>query len=406
MKKMNFFTRFLIGCAGADYHTLKQCTSAEIQKAAITGTCVLIPALLGIVSGTYAMFTFSNNTRMSFIVGLVWGLIVFIIDRAVVASTKPGEFNLGVVSRLFLACIFAFLISVPLELRVFRDAIQEKLVVNQNANVKNISENVADQIAGINSNIESRKAKVDELRLSYIGEVDGTSGSGAPYRGPIAIEKQKLWNQEYADYEKYLKEMQGKIYALENQEKNQISISKDSQAQGFLGQMRALGELSKEDGTVFWGIWLIRLFFLSIELIPILIKLGSGSQGNAYYTIVNKNTEIAINVNEQLSELRAEEMVKQQRAIVNQEMLELQFMEGKAIMDDQIRRNNFYMDQLKKACDRKLQMQEYVYITVKDEFMRDNLFNQLEQIYQGGLSTLMALVNKRYPTENYIDNLK
>lgn len=402
---MNFITRFLCSCAGCDIATLNQCNSAEQRKMAIIGSCVLITPMLGIASGTFAMMTFSNNLPLSIGFGMLWGFVIFLIERAVVSNTRPGEFNMGVLARLLLACIFAVVIAVPMELKVFEDAIQEKLVNNLSGNVKAINAEYDSQIAAINNSLSIEKAKVDALRLSYIGEVDGTSGSKVVYRGPIAIEKEKLWSQEAEFYKKMSADKQKEIDALNKQRDAKISSTTDAQAQGFLGRMRALGELSKEDRTVFWGMWLIRLFFLSIELIPIFIKLSSGKNGDAYYEIAKQNGVMAVSVNGQMETVRAEEMVKQQRAMVNKELLELQFSEEKSVMDDAQKRFDFYMAQVKKVSDRKLQMQHHIFTTVKDERLRNQLMDQIEEIYEDFQRTLTQLVNRKQAGSNFINNL-
>jgi len=405
MKKMNFITRFLCSCAGCDIATLQQCNSEEQRKMAIIGSCVLITPMLGIASGTFAMLTFSKNLPLSIGFGLLWGFVIFLIERTVVANTRPGEFNMGVLARLLLACIFAVVIAVPMELKVFEDAIQEKLANNLNGNVKGINTDYDAQIEKINKDLNAEKSKVDALRLSYIGEADGTSGRKIAGIGEIAQEKERLWNQEAAVYNKMTGDAQKQIDALNKQRGQKITVTSESQAVGFLGRMRALGELSKEDNTVFWGVWLIRLFFLAIELIPIFVKLSSGNGSNVYHDIAKQNGAMAVSVNAQMEEVRAEEMIKQQRATVNKELLELQFAEEKAVMDDAQKRFDFYMAQLKKVSDRKLQVQQHIFTTVKDENLRHHLMEQIEQIYDDFQRTLMQLVNRKQAGTDFINNL-
>ncbi len=405
MKKMNLITRFLCSCAGCDIATLNQCNSAEQRKMSIIGSCVTITPLLGMASGTFAIMTFCKNLLLSIGFGILWGFVIFLIERAVVSNTRPGQFNMGVLARLLLACIFAVVIAVPMELKVFEDAIQEKLANNLSGNVKDITSDYDSRILKINRDIATEKAKVDELRTNYIGEVDGTTGSKVAYRGPIAIEKQKLWNQETAVYKNMIANKQIEIEALNKQQIAKISRTTDAQAQGFLGRMRALGELSKADSTVRWGMWLIRLFFLSIELIPIFIKLSSGQNGDAYYEIAKQNGVMAVSVNGLMETVRAEEMVKQQRAMVNKELLELQLSEEKSVIDSAQKRFDFYMTQVKKACDRKLQMQHHIFTTVKDEQLRNQMLDQIEEIYSDFQQSLTQLVNRKQTGSDFINDL-
>lgn len=335
----------------------------------------------------------------------MWAFIVFLIERAVVASTRPGEFSFGVIGRMFLAVVFAFVIAVPLELKVFNDAVQERLAKNISESSKSINSDYGQQIAAINKDISAAKAKVDDLKRNYSDEMDGSGGSRQRGKSVIAKEKEKLYLNEEKYYDVYAKNKQKEIDALNMQRDEKTHTATKSQAQGFLGQMRVLGELSKEDNTVFWGIWLIRLFFLCIELIPILIKLGSGKKGEAYYSIVDQNSSRAVMVNDQLGEVRAEEMIKQQKAVVSKELLELQFSHEKVVMIDAQKRFDFYMDHLKKTCDRKLQAQQYVFSYVKDEDMRNHLLEEIEKIYDDFQKTLQSLVNRHQASSDFISGL-
>jgi len=366
----------------------------------------LITPMLGIASGTFAMLTFSKNLSLSIGFGVLWGFVIFLIERAVVSNTRPGEFNMGVLARLFLAGIFAIVIAVPMELKVFEDAIHEKLTNNLSGNVNGINNDYDLQIANISGDIANAKAKVDALKERYSVEIDGTGGSHQRGISVIATGKEKLYKDEENYFNNYATDRQKEINALNQQREKKINITAESHAQGFLGQLRALGELSKEDNTVLWGIWLIRLFFLSIELIPIFIKLSSGRNGDAYYEIAKQNGVMAVNVNGKMEEVRAEVMVKQQRAMVNKELLELQFSEEKSVMDDAHVRFDFYMSQLKRVSERKLQMQQYIFTTVKEEPLRNQLMSQIEEIYEDFQRTLTELVNRKLTGSNLINNLR
>ncbi|MEX0966753.1 MAG: DUF4407 domain-containing protein [Bacteroidia bacterium] len=405
MKRIGLLTQFLCSCAGCDIATLRQCNSAEQRKKAIIGSCVLITPILGFASGTFAILTFSENLPLSLGFGFLWGFVIFMIERAIVANTQPGVINLGVIARLLLATIFAVVIAVPMELKVFEDAIQEKLSDNLSNKVALIDADFDVKIAGLNDKINTSAAKVEALRLSYIGEVDGTSGSGKANKGPIAREKERLWKAAESDAKIYTSAKNTEIAALNLQRKEKITQITKAQAEGFLGRMRALGTLSKEDNTVFWGIWLLRLFFLSIELVPISIKLSSGKDGDTYHEIVKQNGATAVSVNQQTEQVRAELMVKQQRAFVNAELLKLQFTEMSSIMQDAQKRFDFFMGQLKRASDHKLQVQFQIFKTVKDEGFRNHLLDQVEDIYLDFEKALRRLMDKKDPSSDYISDL-
>ncbi len=192
---------------------------------------------------------------------------------------------------------------------------------------------------------------------------------------------------------------------LNKERQEKIQHSKEEQAKGFLGKLMALGELSEENKTVFWKVWLLRLFLLAVELIPIFVKLSSGRNGNAYNAIAKQNGETAILVNQQIADVRAEGMVKQHKALLSQELLELQYEEEKAVMEDAHRRYSFYMSQLKRASDQKLQAQQHICSTVKDERLRNELIDQLEDIFEDFQRTLNTLVNRKQAGNDFIHDL-
>jgi hypothetical protein len=111
MNKFNFITRFLLIYAGADINTMSQCTSSEVPKYTIMGTCVLIPSILGLFSGGYTMYLVTASLWAAVLFAPVWSWVIFTLDRAVIANTRPGKVSFGVAGRIFLAVVIAFTIS-------------------------------------------------------------------------------------------------------------------------------------------------------------------------------------------------------------------------------------------------------------------------------------------------------
>jgi hypothetical protein len=74
-------------------------------------------------------------------------------------------------------------------------------------------------------------------------------------------------------------------------------------------------------------------------------------------------------------------------------------------MDNAQKRFDFYMAQVKKVSDRKLQMQHHIFTTVKDERLRNQLMDQIEEIYEDFQQTLTHLVNRKQTGSNFINNL-
>ena len=91
--------------------------------------------------------------------------------------------------------------------------------------------------------------------------------------------------------------------------------------------------------------------------------------------------------------------------MVNKELLELQLSEEKSVIDSAQKRFDFYMTQVKKACDRKLQMQHHIFTTVKDEQLRNQMLDQIEEIYSDFQQSLTQLVNRKQTGSDFINDL-
>ncbi len=66
--------------AGADQTILDQVSPSERNKITGFGTLVLIPAIVGLFSMTYALSTVTNSTPLFVTGGIVWFFIILFID--------------------------------------------------------------------------------------------------------------------------------------------------------------------------------------------------------------------------------------------------------------------------------------------------------------------------------------
>lgn len=119
---------FLWLISGSEISVLKNCPTDYNRHAGI-GFTVLMTSLFGAFAGGYAGYYFSQSTFGAICFGLLWGLLIFSIDRTMVVSMKKRTDSSWEKSfwqiffRAILAALIAFIISIPLELLVFRDNI-------------------------------------------------------------------------------------------------------------------------------------------------------------------------------------------------------------------------------------------------------------------------------------------
>ena len=90
--QMNGFQKFLMMCSGSNLHILQKSPS-EWNKYAGIGGIVLFTAVFATLSASYAMFTVFEDVWISAGFGILWGLMIFNLDRYIVSSIKKtGSF--------------------------------------------------------------------------------------------------------------------------------------------------------------------------------------------------------------------------------------------------------------------------------------------------------------------------
>ena len=80
--------QFFIICSGADINILKDCSNGEQNKYAGIGATVFFTAVMAFIASSYALFTVFDNLHTAIFFGLIWGLLIFNLDRFIVATIK------------------------------------------------------------------------------------------------------------------------------------------------------------------------------------------------------------------------------------------------------------------------------------------------------------------------------
>jgi hypothetical protein len=117
--------------AGADRNILGQCSDSEKNKITGLGTLVLIPAIIGIFSMTYAVSTITDNVFMYYMAGGIWFLIVLFIDRFIVSTLYKSKledkanFVWAVIARYTFALFVGIAVAHPMTLLWFDGGIKE-----------------------------------------------------------------------------------------------------------------------------------------------------------------------------------------------------------------------------------------------------------------------------------------
>ena len=128
--------KFFWMCSGADTDLLETCSKAEQTKFAGIGGTVFFTAVMAFIASSYALYTVFDNYLTSIFFGLVWGLLIFNLDRFIVSTIKKSSSKwkevIQATPRIILAIIIAVVISKPLELKIFEKEIDRVLLEQKN----------------------------------------------------------------------------------------------------------------------------------------------------------------------------------------------------------------------------------------------------------------------------------
>ncbi|WP_203295399.1 DUF4407 domain-containing protein [Luteirhabdus pelagi] len=285
--------RFFIFCSGADTAILDDCSPGERTKYAGIGATVFFTAVMATIAASYALFTVFDTVLTAVFFGLVWGLLIFNLDRFIVSTIKKRDnvFDelLQASPRIALAIIIAIVISKPLELKIFEKEIDQVLLEEKNDMTLENKDQLALQytptVEALNSEIEvlkqevtDKEAEVNALYETYIAEAEGRKGTELVGKGPVYKEKREKHDAELAALQQLRETNADKIAVLEGQI---ADLSTEYQAKvaetqpvidGFDGLMARVNALDKLPWLPSFFIFLL---FLAIETSPILAKLLS-----------------------------------------------------------------------------------------------------------------------------------
>lgn len=313
LPKSSSVMRFLWKCAGGDRYLLERATYSDQIKYMCLGGIVFATGAMAGLAGGYAFYTiFSpkgedaingvktafNNPNyiptdpttvfLSIVFGIVWGLIIFNIDRFIVTSTGKGDGTekitideiKGAIPRIIMGMIIAITISKPIEIRMFQSEITAELqqyqdsimrIKSKNAdlNFKNLIKPYEDKLNPLIAQInvkENRKIFLDSM-VSYETSHGGCKGKCEQNKieralildeiKAIKISKEYKFNDSIIETKKIELE----------KEKNKNKIDKAS-LNGLLIRIQLAHKISGP-----WISLFITLLFMAIELTPIFFKL-------------------------------------------------------------------------------------------------------------------------------------
>lgn len=283
-------------CSGADTEMLKKCPSEKAKYTGI-GATVFFTGVFASLSASYALFTVFDNFFSAVAFGIVWGLMIFNLDRFIVSSmrkdrVKGREFAMAI-PRLLLAVLISVVIARPLELKIFEKEIAPELVVMeqekfalQERELMNrfvpYQDSLRSQITSLKNEINAKARSRDELLRIAQEEADGTGGSRRRNLGPIYKVKKADADKAQQELIELTAQNQERIAGIETilsenirAMNNELQELDRSRLNGPAARMEALDRITQNSNAILWAHWFILLLFIAVETAPVFVKLIS-----------------------------------------------------------------------------------------------------------------------------------
>lgn len=307
---IDVITRALWWCSGANINVLRSSPTDKAKYIGIGGA-VLSTWILATLSGGYALNTMFEGSEWqgaaSVAFGLLWGLIIFNLDRFIVSTmvkppSNPGVFNtvrtrvaecVPAAPRFLLAGVLALTISVPIEMRLFSSTIDSRIEFNSDALLqqregeldkvlKSRADAVTKELGDIREAIKARREYAEGREKAYLEETDGTGGSGrygystvAKLKGAQYRSALEEYNNAKEGFSDRIASLQRAMDAIAEEKRTALLNYRESLGKGFLDRYRALSDLSSDNVAIRWVTYAVLLLFFVIEITPILVKLLS-----------------------------------------------------------------------------------------------------------------------------------
>lgn len=286
-------------CSGVHIPLLKKCEIESSRYVGI-GATIFFTGVFAALAASYALYTVFDNVWIASGFGLVWGLMIFNLDRYIVSSMRKSGNTLGeiktAIPRIILAVLISLVIAKPLELKIFDKEIQSELVMMEQqtyaaqenefrTRYQRDQQRLKDEVQLLKTEILAKTAKRDELNRLAQEEADGTGGTKKRNAGPIykikkadADQANRELDQLVQKNDQLIREKNLQLAAVDSAVSAGIGSLAKQKLDGPASRMEALDRLMTESDAIYWTNWFIILLFIAVETAPVFVKLIS-SQG-------------------------------------------------------------------------------------------------------------------------------
>lgn len=295
--------QWLWRAAGSDGYILKRSTYSDQVKYACLGGIVVATGFMAAMAGGYAIYTIFEpkgsaldggthipTAIMSCIFAVIWGLIIFNIDRFIVAATGKGDGTEAItwneftnaIPRIIMGLVIAITISKPMEIRMFKSEIDAELHQAQlekrkqyeiatKANYETRFNTIDRDLIKIEHQRDKLLNRLTDVESQYMEEVrivrPGPKAAALKDLMNSLAKKLKMFdNDKKSELDRLITQRLKLEQELDNE------LSKNQQVANGLDGLLERIKLAHEIAG-FWITFFITLLFVVIELTPIFFKM-------------------------------------------------------------------------------------------------------------------------------------
>lgn len=329
----------------------------------------------------------------SLVFGLVWALMIFNLDRFIVATSGHGdgtekitwaELGRGL-PRIAMAIMIGFILSKPLELRIMQSEIDAELQFVQEKHFKERTSEYDVEFDKSRKTLDAKRAEaielrnakeqelkklkvqVDAARMRLEQEIDGESANGKKGEGPAARQKRETQAKAEAEF-KETEQRYAPILNNLQQNIDQVQSEIDAlyaQREGKLKQFRA--EAAKKDGLIIriqiaeeiapTASKMLTALLIILEIAPILFKMMLSLSPYDYLTENEKRKVVAkhaIDIKTMLAQDGGEKIMDVKNATYHEADLIAARDIGKVMIEDELTKKaqELFLAQVKADIER------------------------------------------------------
>lgn len=292
------FTEFLWWLSTAEKELLIDCV-VDRNRYRIIGTTVLATWVFATLAWTYFFSTVTTNVFAFIILGIVMGLIILTIDRALIKGITSANKNkifplvfrgvLAITLGMFMAQpALLFLFDKEIRLQASLDNEKKKQLKKDELTIlyKDRKNELITNKKLLEKTLSDKYNAVVTSRNNYLAETDGSGGTGKVGVKDVALAKRNEYQKLDADYEQTAKISNEKI-ALIDAALDTLNAQQSAEEKlfttyfndGFLTRIEALNNLTENNSALKYRYYLLVAIIILIELLPVLSKslLPSGT---------------------------------------------------------------------------------------------------------------------------------